>query len=186
MVKSIHEIANELNIEFSDLIKSKGVLSISIKNKFKEIGAKYKTEISFFLKDEVFQEENLLFLEYRSAYINYSSAGDYENAAKAKEKALSIYLYANENSKDTFFKVTGDNEISYPTYFDENEPINDWLNDILSINMKYSRLTFHDLARLGKKKLAKQPPLTVEEMRAQVLWLKNRSSAENKKKRGSE
>lgn len=186
MVKSIHEIANELNIEFSDMVRSKGILSISMKNKFKEIGAKYKTEISFFLKEKNYQEENLLFIEYRSAYINYSSTEDYENAAKAKEKALSIYLYANENSKDTFFKVTGDNEISYPTYFNESEPINDWFDDVLRINMNYSNLTFHDLARFGKKKLAKQPPLTVEEMRAQVLWLKNRSSAENKKKRGSE
>ena len=43
--------------------------------------------------------------------------------------------------------------------------------------------SFQELAELQKEQLAKQPPVTIEEMRAQVLRVKNRSIAKIKKKR---
>ena len=44
-------------------------------------------------------------------------------------------------------------------------------------------MSFQERAKLGMELLAKQPPVTLEQARAQVLWLKKQSNAKNKKKR---
>lgn len=49
--------------------------------------------------------------------------------------------------------------------------------------LDYSKYTFQEMARLGMEKLAKQKPVTLEEARAQVKWLKERSVEANKKRR---
>ena len=43
-------------------------------------------------------------------------------------------------------------------------------------------MTFKERAIIGKKELAKQPPVTLEEAREQVRWLKNQSTTRVKKK----
>ena len=47
-------------------------------------------------------------------------------------------------------------------------------------------LSFEERAKLAMEALAKQPPVTIEEVRAQVKWLKEKSTSKNKKVRPSD
>lgn len=43
------------------------------------------------------------------------------------------------------------------------------------------KTTFQELTKRSMEQIAKQPPVSLEEMRTQALWLKNNSSAKKKK-----
>jgi hypothetical protein len=45
------------------------------------------------------------------------------------------------------------------------------------------KISFQKRAKLSMEQLAKQPPITLEEARAQAEWLKNNSVSLDKKKR---
>ena len=49
-----------------------------------------------------------------------------------------------------------------------------------------STTSFQELAQLQKEQLSKQPPVTLEEMKAQVLRVKHRSKSNNKNKLNNE
>ncbi|MBW4362548.1 hypothetical protein [Flavobacterium taihuense] len=45
------------------------------------------------------------------------------------------------------------------------------------------KISFHERAKLSMEQISKQPPVTLEEARAQAEWLKNISISSDKKKR---
>jgi hypothetical protein len=45
------------------------------------------------------------------------------------------------------------------------------------------KITFKERAKLSMEQISKQPPVTLEEARAQAKWLKNNSVSLDKKKR---
>ena len=42
-------------------------------------------------------------------------------------------------------------------------------------------MTFQELTKLSMEQLSKQPPVTLDEMRAQAQWVKEKSSSKQKK-----
>lgn len=48
--------------------------------------------------------------------------------------------------------------------------------------LKYN-VSFQEMAKLGIEQLSKQPPISIEKAREQVLWLNNPNSAKKKKKK---
>lgn len=47
----------------------------------------------------------------------------------------------------------------------------------------YYNITFQELSKLAMEQTAKRKPVTLEEAKAQVRWLKSQSESKNKKKK---
>ena len=82
------------------------------------------------------------------------------------------------SSPDSFFGVSPTEDI-----LALHQAVMDKLEDLVALAKKF-KMSFQERAKLAMERLSKQPPTTLEQMRAQALWLKTtQNSTKNRKRR---